>query len=239
MGKFLKDNPKRFFIRMSLSNGLLFKIREVFLLKKLMTLLLVFMLSFCFVGNVFAADGTVSNANNQEQINVEKGKQIQKDIKILDKYVTRSDDGTFQLNVPQKVKSQIANDEFNQINDSMNQVNTRIKEGTLKSTSNLSVFDAKDTSFTLQAGINQVLWFWWGYQVWLNHTATYNTSHALNLTAAASCVTIAIPGAGAIGAIVAGYCWYHATLMDWNDAGRGIEMSFLVGATSPFWYAGQ
>jgi len=208
-------------------------------MKKLMSILLVFVFAFSFVGNVFAADRTMSNVNNQQQIAIDKGKEIKDAIKILDKHVIRLDNGTFQLNVPKNVQSQISDDVFNGINNSMNDINELVKQGALVSTPNLSVYNPKDTSFTLQDGVNQVLYYWWGYQVWMNHQLTYDVSQSLNLAMAASIMSSAIPGVAPYAAVVGGYCLAHQTLMNWNDNGSGVVMSFYARALTPFWYAGQ
>ena len=208
-------------------------------MKKLMSILLVFVFAFSFVGNVFAADRTMSTVNNQQQIAIDKGKEIKDAIQILDKYVIRLDNGTFQLIVPKNVKLQISDDVFNGINNSMNDINKLITEGALVSTPNLSVYNPKDTSLTLQDGVNQVLFYWWGYQVWMNHQLTENVCQAMNLTMAAALIASAIPAVTPFSAVIGGYVLAEQTLMRWNDTGSGIVMSFYARMTTPFWYAGQ
>lgn len=124
----------------------------------------------------------------------------------------------------------------------MDCTNQLIKNGALGSRSDNSVYNLKFASSVnaaLSGGVSQLVWYWWGYEIWMNHALTWNVTHVVNLAGAIAAVISAIPGATTIAAIVAGYCWAMSTIIDWNDKGNGVVMEFLAGNVTPFWISSQ
>jgi len=200
--------------------------------KKIVSIMLVIVLALSFTVSVFAESDT------QSKMKADKGKEIQIAVNILEKYVNRLEDGTFELRLPRNEKLNVSNDVLNQITQGMNTINKLIKEGTLTSTENLTVYDPKDTSFSLQDGVNKIEFKWYGFDIYLNHAVCWNITHALNVAAAAAAITAAIPAASTVAAIIAGALWLDATIIDWNDAGSGVVIFFLANGQA-FWIGGQ
>ncbi|MNC63040.1 hypothetical protein D3C75_1131290 [compost metagenome] len=120
----------------------------------------------------------------------------------------------------------------------MSGINKLIEEGQLVSTENLSVYNPKDDTLKQQDGVNDVVFHWYGFDVYLNHATCWNITHAMNVAAAAATITAAIPAAAPVAAVIAGALWLDATIIDWNDAGRGVVI-FFVYPDQPYWIGGQ
>jgi len=112
----------------------------------------------------------VAAAKTDNQAKPVDGAAIDRMIEELEPFVTRCDDGTFRLDIPKDAKIDKASREFKAVSDGMAYVNSLIKEGTLVSTPDLSVYSANDSRFALQSNNRtEFKWRWYGFEIWLSH----------------------------------------------------------------------
>jgi hypothetical protein len=193
---------------------------------KLLALVLVLVLVFVF--------SSVSFANNLENQNLLEDQDLfTQAINNLEQYVSRMPDGTFFLDPPEEVISEIQPDIYKSIISGMEFINQEIEAGRLVSTENLTVYNPEDENFSLQGGVNKVVFYWWGFKVYLNHTACKNLTSIFNGGAASSAIASGaaqlvkyISKLGPWAAIIAGILWLDATILNHFDDGNGVVMRF-------------
>jgi len=203
----------------------------------LTAILLVFML---LVTMVPVASAKQDAGNNQ--VKPVDGVAIEKMIEKLEPFVTRCDDGTFRLDIPVDAKIDKTSREFKAITAGMNSTNQLIREGTLVTTADLTVYSADAGQFVLQDGINLFKSRWYGFEIWMSHETCMNLK--------AACGSLSAFTGAALGIfpnlyvkIISGVLFVVFTanyfIIDSHDDGCGVHLKFLSGTPIPFNHMSQ
>jgi hypothetical protein len=198
------------------------------------TLLTAILLVFVLLVTVVPVASAKSNTGNDQSKPV-NGVAIEKMIEKLERFVTRCDDGTFRLDIPADAKIDRTSREFKAISAGMSAINRLIREGTLVSTPNLSVYSTDDDRFVLQAGVNRFKSRWYGFEIWLDHETCQGILAASGgVGGVAGILAAVLPGIPkAVAAVVAGFCVVNLSIVSAYDDGYGIHMKFLYPVAGP------
>ena len=103
-------------------------------------------------------------------------------VRALDPYVVRAADGTLSLQAPARVVSHLNPRVVAHLHDHLATVNAAVRRGDLQTTVNRRVFNPRNRSLTIQAGggVSQVVYYWWGIQLWLDEGDTQTLETALD-----------------------------------------------------------
>jgi hypothetical protein len=150
----------------------------------------------------------------------------------LTPYVHREADGTFSLHVPDSVRATIESKVYDVIVASMGQVNDLIRSGDLQSTPDLRVFSTADTGFSVQGGVDKIVYYWWGYDLYLS---SYGLA---TIQLGGSAASAYLSKLGAPGPFIATVLGLSTAILSWcNRAGNGIIWSITLAAVN--WCEGQ
>lgn len=166
-------------------------------------------------------------------------------VRKLDRYVTRINDGTFRLNAPTSVTKNFDTKTLTAILSGMEKVNNLIRQGDLNSTSSKMVYDPSVDGYSIQGNLNEIVWHWWGANIYLNNTNTNILLGVIAKGAAADTIAAAIAGMVPGGQIASGILWIidgvigyiGADVLIAAAAGNGVEITGnYVGY---FWISSQ
>jgi hypothetical protein len=180
--------------------------------------------------NTYAATNT-STKNNisilQKQTRSQKDKYIDAR-KSLTKYVTRLSDGTFELNAPKNLEKQINPTILSQIKAGMNRTNILIRQGSLKSNEDRTVFTSKDT-YNVQNGVTKVEHYWDGsYDIYLDSGDATRVASELGGGVALTQILNKIPGIGAAADVVGAVTGITAAEIAYANAdSNGVIISYV------------
>lgn len=203
---------------------------------------------FSSVGSVFAASNEQQTKVTKQEIN---NKRIKDAVDKLSKHVKRTKDGTFELNVPESLKNEIDSETLGKITQGMEGINSLIRAGKLVSTDDLKVYDPKDKSLTIQGNVNQFVYTWYGYDLYLDSTNANILAGDLGMAAGAGTIAAAITAvvnipAGVLTGIAAGLAGFGSgAITRANASGNGVIISFLFTMNGsqaqyvPFWVSSQ
>lgn len=175
------------------------------------------------------------------------GLRMQSEVKLLDRYVVTSPDGTLALTPPSNVVSHVDPGDMALFRSGLATVNAKISAGELVVGANHNLADPTATGFNIQWNWTGRKWFWWGEQDWFSEYWTLKIEAAYNMGAAATTICAII--AAALGAapvallcgIAAAVLAFGAAWMQWADNGGGVVISqtwtpFPIGG---IWISGQ
>lgn len=154
---------------------------------------------------------------------------FQHTVALLQKFLHRNSDGTFRLDLPpgltkQLSATQLVDTSYNRIISGMMMVNSLISEGKLKSTSSMEVYDPSVTNnFSIQGNLNQLVWQWWGVQIYLNNTNTQKLIWIMAGGAGAVTIGAAVAGMVPGGQILSGVLWIFDGLIGIGGAAIGYN----------------
>lgn len=216
--------------------------------KNFISLVLCMVMLISIFGTAYAAVPN-KHDNPYSYTHRENALKLKSTIKLLEKYVVRQKNGTFKLDLPKNIQKNIDTDILNNITASMGFVNSLIEKGKLKSTDSLTVYDPSVKNYSIQGNVNQIVWKWYGYDLYLDNTNTNKILADLAAGASADTILAAITGMVPGGAILSGELWIAdgiiglgaAAIMHANAAGNGIIISYLISGTDfiPFWVSSQ
>jgi len=170
------------------------------------------------------------------------GAAIEKMIETLEPFVTRCDDGTFRLDIPEGAKIDKTSAEFKTVSASMEYVNSLIREGIYVTTPDLSVYSVNDGQFVLQSNNrNEYKPRWYGFEIWLSHPVCLAIMTCCLAGDIACLIMAAIPAAAPIALPLGIFFLANGGLLGIWDSGCGIHFKYTMamGVPVPFYFAGQ
>jgi hypothetical protein len=197
---------------------------------------------------------------------VEKGKKqkdnqniaatYEKTIKLLDRYVERTKDGTFKANIDEKTakKLGIEADVFNTIMTSMNYVNEEIRKGNFVSDENKKVYLRGETTVqqsstisataTVSGGVTK--WGvgeWWGGTFYLNSTDTGRVAGYMSLNGATAeglnYVIKQLLGRSLPFGVASFILGLGAGWLTSQNEGNGVKVTYMLGVPPVVWVSPQ
>jgi hypothetical protein len=193
-------------------------------------------------GDGLATPGSLSS-HQQTAFDVSEKAALgyQATVRALDPYVVRSSDGTLSLNPTRQVARQVNSTYLAQLRAGLKILNRQIAAGTLRTTQDHRVYDAADTTLSIQGGWSGHLNYWWGVRYYLKELDTLHLEGALAMGASAATLGVIICGATGVGALVFGVIaavlGFGVGWMVYVDNGNGIIVNApYVGG---IWLQGQ
>ncbi len=152
--------------------------------------------TFCICPAAFAIDNAKNNKNketNQQDVSMQI-KQIQENdkkcsaiINEMEEYLTRNSDGTLSLEIPKDIKYD--KEVVKGLEKGLQNTNKLIKQGVLQSDDKLNIYykNSKSNEVIVSAasgGVTKVLFYWWGYKIYLKHSDVKDIAAGCNIAAA-------------------------------------------------------
>lgn len=207
---------------------------------KKIKILISIVVSICILFTTAVSSFASSNEETLKQESAakafQKNNQIyQNAIEVLTPYVSRQDDGTFELNAPNKVIKSLGECVLTRILSGMALINSEIKNGKLKSKDSLVVYDPLNNDFSIQANQNMIVYQWYGFDLYLDNQNTQTLLALIAGGAGATAIAAAICGMIPFGQLASGVLWIvdgiitiGGAVIAYNAApGRGIFIRFV------------
>lgn len=174
----------------------------------------------------------------------------EKAVAMLEEFLITTESGEIVLDAPNKVVRKIDSGVYQSIVASLEQTNQMIDEGYLECKGNFDVvvtekylhstkqmvrdplqYETSTTWYGVHGpsgrppyySTNRVVWYWWGFKLYLNNYTCIRLAAGLSV-AAAICLLIPDPLASKVAAIVMGV--FAASIVAANVYGRGVIISF-------------
>lgn len=94
--------------------------------------------------------------------------QVQELIQSLEPYVT-ADNNQFEVeSIPTAVYNEFGADDVNSMLEGVEELNELAQDGEIIITDNETVYEADDTSFDVQGGVNKIVWTWYGRKSYMS-----------------------------------------------------------------------
>lgn len=220
-------------------------------MKKIFSLLMVFVLSFSTMSTVFGQGNNTTLVNNAEDtgINIKENEEYKlDDILALEPYVF-VENGHFKIDSNEAIENGIDLALIQGQQKYFNHLNQQADNGELVISQNLAITDLKTskknsgiTTFATCKGITKgPVNYWWGHKTWANSCDTKKLISDANTAAASG--GIAGSGAGVIGvffpivlvpagvaALTGSYFYLFATRLDANNNGKGVIVEMTWAA---------
>ncbi len=194
-----------------------------------------------------------------------KPEEMQEAVKILEPYVVRSKDGTFELAVEDPTALGVRPEVYQNLLSSVAVTNDLVRQGALTTDEDLNVYIAGEEnkgSATLCEqpenapsgntpascpGSNYVRVHWWGVEVGLDHCATNNLIYLLaagaTVSTIAALLSAVLPIEGPLGEILFGLAaamiGFSAATYDWADNMYGCGSVTNYTYVGPNWVSPQ
>lgn len=216
-------------------------------MKKFIALCLGIIMSFSLLipASAIATNQSVDQFQRQQAESINKAQKQDDDIKLLQSYLTLTSKGNIVLSAPKNIINKIGQSDYNILLAGVAQTNEMIDKGYLKCDSNFNISVTQEylnsdsqlksngnsvylnsqgtLAATAASGINAIVWYWWGFKLYLDSTNSNKVAAGLSV---ATAVAVLIPDptlskavALALG-VVAGLYAYA------NAAGRGTYARF-------------
>ncbi|MGV3489570.1 MAG: hypothetical protein ACO1OC_13450 [Tuberibacillus sp.] len=152
----------------------------------------VFVIGFGVINGGAALAETNQLSNSSTSVNSD---ELEKAAQTLEKYVVVADNGTIQL-LSDYTVAKVDPEYVESIITWMDQLNEAVKAGDISIDKDLTV-TAKDESIlqVTSGGISGIKYYWWGFKIYLNHSATNRVASALAAGASAATIASIISGA--------------------------------------------
>lgn len=161
---------------------------------KIIKKIVVVIITLCLVVN------TSSFAFAGETASEVKEEKICDFIDAADEYIEVNDKGYIELNVPKDIVKMISTEEYQQIIEGIDEINSEIEAGELVVTENCTIYDVSDDELVVQGGnVDKVVKHWWGFTRYANNKNSKKLVKKLNSDA--SSINIIAAGAGAVALI--------------------------------------
>lgn len=154
-------------------------------------------------------------------------------IAAAEAYVSKSEEGLIELNLPQSVISMISEEEYDALLMGIEETNDLITDDILAVTDNLTIYEVDEAELVVQGGnVNKVTWHWWGIRRYASRASANYIANCLNKfsygSATASAVSSCLGPYGipaviifAFGALRAG--WLASDISYYNSlTNRGV-----------------
>lgn len=211
-------------------------------MKRTLSFVMVLITVFLLVANVSALDEHQALTTNSQSDATITG--LKSAVTILEPFVIRLSNGTFELDPPKKIILQIPQEIYNQIVSGMRIINEQILDGNLVSTKNLLVFSSDSIgqpvlSATISGGVDKVVFRWYGVDIYFSH----NTCRLIGLAGGSIPVIVGLiafycPPAAPFALPIAAAIALGTIVIAYSDTGNGVIISCLPTGT-PFWIASQ
>jgi hypothetical protein len=166
--------------------------------------------------------------------------QYDKAIQRLEPFLSLTETGNIVLDPPAGVIKHIAPEVYLSILAGLEQTNLMIDQGYLTVGEDFSLAVAAESGYTTQAiivdggggytGVTKVVWYWWGFYLYLSHYNCVRVEAGLAITAAI-CTLIPEPLASKLIAIITASL--VGSIMVADMYGRGVKIRFHYWITWP------
>jgi len=147
----------------------------------------IFVIAMILLINTFSFS-SLAFAEEREEI------QLQELISELEQYIS-ADDNQFEVSsIPDSVYNKFGSETVNSIIEGIDNINELAQDGEIIITDNGTVYEADDTSFDVQGGVNKIVWTWYGRKSYMS------TSRANSFAYTAKQVSYGAAGVGAVAA---------------------------------------
>ncbi|WP_044894440.1 hypothetical protein [Bacillus alveayuensis] len=152
----------------------------------------IFVIAMTLVISTFSFSASALAEENEQ--NLEGEAQTQELISTLEQYIS-ADDNQFEVSsIPTSVYNEFRSEAVTNILEGIEHLNELAQDGEIVITDNGTVYEADDTSFDVQGGVNKVVWTWYGRKSYMS------TSRANKFAYTARQVSYGAAGVGAVAA---------------------------------------
>lgn len=163
-------------------------------------------------------------------------------IEKADDYVEVNNEGLIELNLPDNIVKMIDSDEYENILQGIDEINSEVKSGQVVVTDNGTIYDISDDELVVQGGnVDKVVKHWWGFTRYANNKNSKKLVKKLNSDA--SSISIIATGSGAVALIPlpattlpagaaaaasglsAAWMTRLACLIDQKNKGKGVKIT--------------
>ncbi|WP_404330334.1 hypothetical protein [Mesobacillus maritimus] len=208
------------------------------MLKRCSFLVIAFVLMFTYFVPVTSNAAEHGRIKSEEVLTEEKTQQL---VDTLDEYVYAQNNNLKIKNIPDSVYDEFGKKNVKAMTDGIKELNKSANDGELIITDNKTIYEADDTSYSVQGGIDKVVYKWYG------RVRYFSTKSANDFVYSANKVAVGAAGVGVLAsyfsagtsALFGGLTsWYFANLaLDIAQANSGHYRGIIMHVTwaSVYW----
>ncbi|MEG8980468.1 hypothetical protein [Priestia megaterium] len=183
--------------------------------------------------------GAFAAENSQQDVEENTQQSTEQMIETLDKYIYAEDNQIKTEQIPQSVYDKFGEENVKSILSGIKELNVEAKNDELVITDNKTIYETDDDGFTVQGGVNKVVYKWYGRVRYFSTSAAKDFEYQCYKVAAGSAGVAAVTAFFSAGstALFGGLTsWYFTNLaLDVNHANSSRGIIVHVTWASAYW----